>query len=864
MNTSIAIVTGFFFLSGLFPWLLLGPTWNNRERPGATGILVVIPSVSVYALTSWINTVTTIPWLWYVASNLVLLSLASAAVGWFLAVAEYTGYVERPLRALKGLGVLLLIDQVLAWTNPLHHLYYDPIETMLLPGGIAPNAGILFLIHTAGVYFIVGLGILASLTDASGSRGIRRKQNLALVGSVVPPVVSSLVWIPRWTPFNFMPLAFVLSVFVLAWVVFEADFLDVIPRGRERAVRTMDDPLVIVDDEGRVVESNPAARELVGVGSDWNAMPASQFFSPFSGQFEQFQSTEAVETDISLTRDGEQRHFKLRISSLGETGQDTRGRVILLSDVTRMRERERTLDEFQNNTEQILSGRNRESVCEATIDATRDVIGVSYACVHLYNRREEALVPVATSEAFEGLFEHEHPVHQDPDSLLWEIYRGDEIEHISEDARLKRLFRTDEIPVESVLLAPFESHGILVLPAVEAETFEETDLYFARLLSATVETALDRTQRERGLATVQEVSRDAITATTHEEMAETVLAQVPEALDFPLSGIWRHDPTVQRLQPMASTGPADPLFDEMPVFRPGNSIAWRAFEESRTTLVSRTSDHPDAHNPDSPISSEVISPIGEFGVFAAGSTQEGSFTENERRILETLATNLRTASRLIERRRDLRLLDQVLGRVLRHNLRNKLSVVQATAEQIRDTGDSETSALAENVLWSCHKLQDTAEHAQDMREIIKNREETERISLELVVNEAVGAVTRDFPAANIQTEIDSDETVLAHPNLATAVEQLVRNGVEHNTGTGTPTVSVRVVDTVEGPAIKVVDDGPGLSQHERAVLEKHGESALEHGSGVGLWIVDRVAEYSNASLDFTVDDGTVARLGFVQ
>ena len=42
------------------------------------------------------------------------------------------------------------------------------------------------------------------------------------------------------------------------------------------------------------------------------------------------------------------------------------------------------------------------------------------------------------------------------------------------------------------------------------------------------------------------------------------------------------------------------------------------------------------------------------------------------------------------------------------------------------------------------------------------------------------------------------------------------------------------------------------------------ESDLQHGSGAGLWLVDRLADYSNASVEFTVEDGTAVRLTFPQ
>jgi His Kinase A (phosphoacceptor) domain./Histidine kinase-, DNA gyrase B-, and HSP90-like ATPase. len=850
-----------FALPGVLPWLLLRTTLANRDSAGALGLLVIIPAVSVYAIAFAVRTVTTTPWLWYVAANIGLVAIASATVGWFLLTAEYTGYIDRPQRALGAFSVLLVVDQIFAWTNPLHHRYYDPIASLSLPtAGIAPIGGSLFQLHAVGAYLLVLLGIIACLREVVNSQGIRRKQNLVLIGAVALPAGANISYLGQLTAQNYTSLMFVATVFILAWVLFEADFLDVVPRGRERAVQNMDDPMVILNDDEQVVESNPAARALVGVESDWEGLPVGEFFEPFCDQADVLQSPTGVETDISITTADRQRDFQLRSAPLAAGGDETGGWVITLHEITQVKQRERVLQQLHTKTAAILDERDRNRICSAAVSAIKEVLGVTEAGVYLYNRRAEALVPVATSMAFDGLFADNAPDSQEPDSLLWAVYKTGTETQIADRRELQRVFG-DAGRVERALLLPLGSHGLLVLPATETTTLGEIEQNFARLLSTSVETALDKARRERGLATVQDITRDAVAATTTDEMAEMVLDELPEALDFPLSAIWEHDPTTQQLQPVDSTGPADPLFDETPVFTPGNSIAWRAFEERETKLISQISDYPEAYDQEGLIKSEVISPIGEFGVFAAGSLHDGRFTENDKQILASLTTNLQAATQLIERRRDLQLLDQVLGRILRHNLRNELTVIKGYAETIEAEANEQHQTMGETIVESAKRLQKTTDNAQTMREVVANRDETSTVSLIEVVEDAIGSVRDKFPGAEIQGECAADATVTAHPNINDAVQQLIENGIEHN-DSETPTVDVRLFATGDGPAIEVADNGPGIPRMERDVLDKHGESALEHGSGAGLWVIDRVAAYSNVDLEFTIDQGTVVQLTF--
>jgi signal transduction histidine kinase len=68
---------------------------------------------------------------------------------------------------------------------------------------------------------------------------------------------------------------------------------------------------------------------------------------------------------------------------------------------------------------------------------------------------------------------------------------------------------------------------------------------------------------------------------------------------------------------------------------------------------------------------------------------------------------------------------------------------------------------------------------------------------------------------------------------------VIENAIAHSDADD---AAVRVVVEADSDAgevtIEVSDDGPGIPRRELAVLEDGTESALEHGSGIGLWIVE--------------------------
>jgi signal transduction histidine kinase len=55
--------------------------------------------------------------------------------------------------------------------------------------------------------------------------------------------------------------------------------------------------------------------------------------------------------------------------------------------------------------------------------------------------------------------------------------------------------------------------------------------------------------------------------------------------------------------------------------------------------------------------------------------------------------------------------------------------------------------------------------------------------------------------------------------------------------------------------LSVEDDGPGLDEMEANVISKGKEHALEHGSGLGLWLVNWIATRYGGSFQVESDDG---------
>jgi signal transduction histidine kinase len=211
------------------------------------------------------------------------------------------------------------------------------------------------------------------------------------------------------------------------------------------------------------------------------------------------------------------------------------------------------------------------------------------------------------------------------------------------------------------------------------------------------------------------------------------------------------------------------------------------------------------------------------------------------------------------RRREQRL--AVLNRVLRHNLRNDLNVVQGNLNIAAErTDDGEVADLLAAAETSALDLMELGEKAREIERAMGARDRRRPVP----VRELVEATAADLHAGglggDVRTDVPADLRVRANELLLRGVfENLVENGLEHSDSDG-PVVEVTFTGLDGDRAtFHVRDDGPGIPDHELDALAAEEETALEHGSGLGLWFVAWGVASLGGDIAFeTGPEGTVA------
>lgn len=196
----------------------------------------------------------------------------------------------------------------------------------------------------------------------------------------------------------------------------------------------------------------------------------------------------------------------------------------------------------------------------------------------------------------------------------------------------------------------------------------------------------------------------------------------------------------------------------------------------------------------------------------------------------------------------------VVSRILRHNIRNDLNVVRTNLELIDDS-DAITETDRERLDTAIEHVNDVFEIADKARAVQQTLDHlrVETLAFDETLARAIERVEETAPDATVSIQGTSETMVIADSNLDDALVELLTAILDNQTAN--PSVSLTCSVPAEG-TLRIDIHGPDelLPPSDRAALKRGGETQLEHGGGLGLWLANWIIENGHGTLAFPVDE----------
>lgn len=179
----------------------------------------------------------------------------------------------------------------------------------------------------------------------------------------------------------------------------------------------------------------------------------------------------------------------------------------------------------------------------------------------------------------------------------------------------------------------------------------------------------------------------------------------------------------------------------------------------------------------------------------------------------------------------------VSNRVLRHNLRNDMTVVLGYANVLESKLEGEEATQAQTLREKVEHFLELTNKAEQIANVKSNTDEGRTLNLVSHLHELINSQQDVYPEVEFRIKAPSKVTVedIDPDTVDLAVQNLIDNGIEHN-DSESPSITITVEEHEQEIQIKVTDDGPGIPDIEQEAVGAERETSLGHSQGLGLWL----------------------------
>jgi PAS domain S-box-containing protein len=328
---------GWLMLGGAaFFAVAVGYVWRRRGDALAVSLLVMLLAGLAWSVAYALELSSTDPATRQLWGDLKYVGICLLTPAWLAFVFHYTGRVKWPSRLV---GALLAIEPLAVLLLLANDASHDLVRFYPADGGPVAEAGPLFWVHLVYTDVLLWAGTAVFILASARLSRLYRRQSIVVFVAVLLPWAVNLLYNFDIGPFgqvDLSPFAFTLTAGVLVFGVFRFGLLDQRPLARSQIFETINDPVLVLDPWGRIIDANPAADRLVGRPAGEAVGRSAVELLPALGDRAAGQATASELTVADRTYD-------LVISSLPGRPGRRGGQLVVARDVSERRQAEQAL-----------------------------------------------------------------------------------------------------------------------------------------------------------------------------------------------------------------------------------------------------------------------------------------------------------------------------------------------------------------------------------------------------------------------------------------------------------------------------------------------------------------------------------------
>ena len=282
---------------------------------------------------------------------------------------EYTGQEKSLSRRTRiALTVIPVLFLLLLYTNSFHGLVRTP-TAQIVPG--KPFNALLYdftplmwvsFIYSYLAYLVATVLFIRNLLH---QHRLFRAQTLIILVGFVFPFLGSIPGLAGWSIFgqrDITPYTFGIANLILAWGLFRYGLFEIAPIARDAVMEFMNDGVIVLDAQSRVVDINPAACSGMEITANQViGLPAAQLLADRPDLIRLLQNDGPIMEDVSYTSpSGISFVLDSFFSPLFDQNSKLIGHLVVVRDITKQRQMEAELRKAYEELEMRVQRRTTE------------------------------------------------------------------------------------------------------------------------------------------------------------------------------------------------------------------------------------------------------------------------------------------------------------------------------------------------------------------------------------------------------------------------------------------------------------------------------------------------------------------------
>jgi len=240
--------------------------------------------------------------------------------------------------------IIPIATLIMVFTNGSHHFVWEKITYTVETNIIHYRYGWWFWIFYSYTLILITSGLYNMFSSVGSFTSYYKFQMAILFTGSSIPIIANILYVSKFNPFpgfDWTTISFVITGIFITFGIYKYQIFELVPLAKKKLINTMSDGVIVVNEKGLVEDLNPASIRILGINKKRSLnTPVQNVLKEYTPLVQSLNATEEKILDLVIGNNGHSLYYQVRVSPILNRNRIESGKLIVLNDVTTIREAE--------------------------------------------------------------------------------------------------------------------------------------------------------------------------------------------------------------------------------------------------------------------------------------------------------------------------------------------------------------------------------------------------------------------------------------------------------------------------------------------------------------------------------------------